>query len=161
MNEIFFLYFFFRYFIVSVLKCNIMLILYPATVLNLLISSNSWVCVYMESLEFSLYMIMHAKLLQSCPILCNPVDCSLPVSSVHGILQGKIPGWLPCPPPGDLSNLGIQPVSPRSLELGRLSLAPPINCEKSDDFTFSLWFGCLLFLSLAWLLWLDFQHYVE
>ena len=24
---------------------------------------------------------------QSCPTLCNPMDCSLPVSSVHGILQ--------------------------------------------------------------------------
>ena len=23
---------------------------------------------------------------QSCPILCNPKDCSLPGSSVHGIL---------------------------------------------------------------------------
>ena len=28
----------------------------------------------------------HAKSLQSCLTLCNPVDCSLPGSSVHGIL---------------------------------------------------------------------------
>ena len=27
---------------------------------------------------------------QSCPTLCNPVDCSLPGSSVHGILQARI-----------------------------------------------------------------------
>ena len=27
---------------------------------------------------------------QSCPTLCNPVDCSPPGSSVHGILQAKI-----------------------------------------------------------------------
>ena len=26
---------------------------------------------------------------QSCPTLCNPRDCSLPGSSVHGILQGS------------------------------------------------------------------------
>ena len=26
-----------------------------------------------------------AKSLQSCPTLCDPVDCSLPISSVHGI----------------------------------------------------------------------------
>ena len=32
---------------------------------------------------------MHAKLLQSCPTLCDPVDCSLLGSSVHGILQAR------------------------------------------------------------------------
>ena len=31
-----------------------------------------------------------AKSLQLCPTLCNPMDCSLPVSSVHGILQARI-----------------------------------------------------------------------
>ena len=35
---------------------------------------------------------MHAKSLQSCPTLCDPVDCSLPGSSVHGILQARIRG---------------------------------------------------------------------
>ena len=37
---------------------------------------------------------MCAKLLQSCPTLCNPMDCSLPGSSVHGILQAKILEWV-------------------------------------------------------------------
>ena len=27
---------------------------------------------------------------QSCPTLCDPMDCSPPGSSVHGALQGKI-----------------------------------------------------------------------
>ena len=27
---------------------------------------------------------------QSCPALCDPVDCSLPDSSLHGILQTRI-----------------------------------------------------------------------
>ena len=31
---------------------------------------------------------------QSCPTLCGPVDCSLPGSSVHGILQARILEWL-------------------------------------------------------------------
>ena len=31
-----------------------------------------------------------AQLLQSCPTLCDPMDCSLPGSSVHGILQVRI-----------------------------------------------------------------------
>ena len=30
---------------------------------------------------------------QSCPILCNPKDYSLPGSSVHGILQARILEW--------------------------------------------------------------------
>ena len=38
-----------------------------------------------------------AKLLQSCPILCNPVDCSPPGSSVHGILQVRILEWVARP----------------------------------------------------------------
>ena len=29
-------------------------------------------------------------LLQSCPTLCDPMDCSPPGSSVHGILQERI-----------------------------------------------------------------------
>ena len=32
---------------------------------------------------------VHAKSLQSFPTLCDPVDCSPPGSSVHGILQGR------------------------------------------------------------------------
>jgi len=31
---------------------------------------------------------------QSCPTLCNPVDCSPPCSSVHGILQARILEWI-------------------------------------------------------------------
>ena len=30
---------------------------------------------------------------QSCPTLCDPVDRSLPGSSVHGILQARILDW--------------------------------------------------------------------
>ena len=32
----------------------------------------------------------HAKLLQSCPTLCDPTDCSLTGSSVHGILHAGV-----------------------------------------------------------------------
>ena len=31
---------------------------------------------------------------QSCPTLCDPVDCSPPGSSVHGILQVRILEWI-------------------------------------------------------------------
>ena len=39
-------------------------------------------------------MCMRAQSLQSCPALCNPKDCSLPGSSVHGILQARILEWI-------------------------------------------------------------------
>ena len=35
-----------------------------------------------------------AKLLQSCPTLCDPMDCSLPGFSVHGILQARTLEWV-------------------------------------------------------------------
>ena len=31
---------------------------------------------------------------QSCPTLCNPMDHSPPCSSVHGIFQARILGWI-------------------------------------------------------------------
>ena len=34
---------------------------------------------------------------QSCPTLCNPRDCSLPGSSVHGILQTRMLEWVVIP----------------------------------------------------------------
>ena len=40
---------------------------------------------------------------QSCLTLCDPMDCSLPVSIVHGMLQARILALL-CPSPGDLPN---------------------------------------------------------
>ena len=35
-----------------------------------------------------------AKLLQSCPTLCDSMDCSLPGFSVHGILQARTLEWV-------------------------------------------------------------------
>ena len=53
---------------------------------------------------------MHAcKLLQLCPTLCNPMDCSLPGASFHGILQARILNGLPCPSPVDLPDPGLSP----------------------------------------------------
>ena len=43
------------------------------------------------------HMCMHAKLLQLCPTLCDPKDCSLPGSSVHGIPQARILKWAAMP----------------------------------------------------------------
>ena len=56
---------------------------------------------YLNGLDFSFcpklflhVMCMCAKSLQSCPTLCDPMDCSPPGSSVHGILQARILEWV-------------------------------------------------------------------
>ena len=38
-----------------------------------------------------------ALVTQSCSSLCDPMDCSLPDSSVHGILQARILEWIAIP----------------------------------------------------------------
>ena len=47
----------------------------------------------------SLYseVCIHAKLLQSCLTLWDPMDCCLPGFSVHGILQARILKWVAMP----------------------------------------------------------------
>ena len=37
---------------------------------------------------------MKGKVTQLCPTVCKPMDCSLPVSSVHGILQARRLEWV-------------------------------------------------------------------
>ena len=52
---------------------------------------------------------MHA---QSCLTLCDPMDCSLPGSSVMGFSRQEYWSGLPRPSPGHLSNPGIEPETP-------------------------------------------------
>ena len=49
---------------------------------------------------------------KSCQTLCEPMNCSLPGSSVHGFSMQEYWNGFPCPPPGDLPNPGIKPTSP-------------------------------------------------
>ena len=67
-----------------------------------------------------------AKLLQSCLTLCDPVDCSLPGFSIHGIIQARILEWVAMPFSKDLPNPGIEPASLTFPELatGSLPLVP-------------------------------------
>ena len=64
-----------------------------------------------------LTLCMHAKSLQPCPTLCNPVDCSPPGFSVYGFSRQEYWSGLPCPPPGDLLDTGIETASPAALAL--------------------------------------------
>ena len=38
--------------------------------------------------------ILESEVIQSCPTLCNPMDCSLIGSSVHGVFKVKILEWV-------------------------------------------------------------------
>ena len=69
----------------------------------------------------------------SCPTLCNPMDCSPPGSSVHGILQARILEWVAVPPPRNCPNPGIQPTSPASQAVS-LPLSHRGSCAK-DQFS--------------------------
>ena len=46
---------------------------------------------------------------KSCPTLCEPMDYSLPGSSVHGTFQARILKWVAMPPARDLPDPGIEP----------------------------------------------------
>ena len=50
-----------------------------------------------------------SEVAQSCPTLCDPMDCSLPGSSVHGIFQARILEWIAIPFSRGSSNPGIKP----------------------------------------------------
>ena len=62
--------------------------------------------------------------------LCDPMDCSLPGSSIHGILQARLLEWVAISfsrgssPPGDLPNPGIEPRSP-TLQADASTSEPP------------------------------------
>ena len=49
---------------------------------------------------------------QSCQTLCDPMDCSLPGSSVHGIFQARVLEWVAISFSRRSSNPGIEPGSP-------------------------------------------------
>ena len=65
-----------------------------------------------------------AMWLQSYPTLCDPVDCSSPSFSIHGIFQARILEWVAILSPGDLPNPGVEPGSP-TLQADSLPSEPP------------------------------------
>ena len=70
---------------------------------------------------------------QLCPTLCNPMDYSLPSSSVHGDSPGK-EYWsgLPYPLPGDLPNPRVEPRSP-ALQADSLPTEPQGSPRKVSN----------------------------
>ena len=73
---------------------------------------------------------MHAKSLQSCPTLCNTMDCSPPGSFVHGISQARILEWVAIEI-GELYRYYLKkllgPGIPWRTKLSCLAVSPPPN----------------------------------
>ena len=78
---------------------------------------------------------MLCLVIQSCPTLCNPMDCSPPDSFVHGDFPGRQEYWsgLPCPSPGNNLNPGIEPRSP-ALQADSLPSEPQREAFLQHEF---------------------------
>ena len=101
---------------------------------------------------------------------CEPMDCSPPGFSVHGILQARIVEWIAFPSPEELPNPGIEPWFPAlqadsllfelqesSYTAIKINLLKKIYMTATQQLknlnTWGLWLGpCTLLLFLAALL---------
>ena len=58
-----------------------------------LVGYSPWGCKESDTTE-RLHFHFHFEVAQSCPTLCDPMDYSLPGSSIHGIFQARILEWV-------------------------------------------------------------------
>ena len=75
-------------------------------------------------------LCMHAKSLQSCLTLFDPMDCSPPGCSGHRILQDRILEWVAMPSSRDLPDPEIEPKPHYASFTGRRETAPPGKPHK-------------------------------
>ena len=71
-----------------------------------------------------------AKSLQSCPTLCDPIDSSLPGSSIHGTLQARVLEW------GAIEYI-MQNAGLDESQAGIKTARRNINLRYADDTTFN------------------------
>ena len=62
------------------------------------ISFLNWLLYLSKTEVFKLYCASfesesESEIAQLCPTLCDPMDCSLPGSSIHGIFQARVLEW--------------------------------------------------------------------
>ena len=91
-----------------------------------LLTPTSQVNIKVVFLVLSMYLKVKMLVAQLCSTLCSPMVCSPPGSSVHGILQARIPEWLPSP--GDLLTQGS---NPGLLHYGQTLY--PLNHQESSE----------------------------
>ena len=71
-----------------------------------------------------------SEVAQSCPTLCDPMDCSPPGSSVHGIFQARVLEWGAIAFSGHTSSNNIYPI-----------IMKIIRWMNRDRFPFQEWGG--------------------
>ena len=80
---------------------------------------------FLPVFEFSFFLLISksvCEVSQSCPTLCNLVDCTVPGFYVHGIFQARVLEWVAIS--GDLPDPGIEPES-AALAGGFFTTEPP------------------------------------
>ena len=85
--------------------------------------------------------LIHACVLScfSCVLLCNSRAVPHQAPLFMGFFRQESWSGLPCPPPGDLPNPGIEPMS-SALQADSSPSGPPGTCDKIDsDVRQSLW----------------------
>ena len=101
---------------------------------------------YFQGMTFlldGLEIYMQAKSIQSCATLCDPMDCSPPGPLFVGFSRHEYWRGLPLPPPADLPNPGIKPVSLMSPALAAGFFTTAVhgvaNSRTLSLFTFICW----------------------
>ena len=95
---------------------------------------------------------IHDQLLSYVQLFVTPCTVACQASLSMGILQARILEGLPCPPPGDLPNPGIEPRSP-TLQVNSLPTEPPgkpsyiLDCLLNNSCQKMILYGLLLFLN--------------
>ena len=116
-----------------------------------------WNLCGLGNFHLSCHRCLSAKLLQSCPTLWDLIDCSLPGSSVHGIIQARILEWVALP----FSRGSSQPrdwtrISCDSCIAGRFFTAEspekPLLCHTRENKAPKSWFHFYLsiFMVMTW-----------
>ena len=70
-----------------------------------------------------------SEVTQSCPTLSNPMDCSLPGSSIHGIFQARVLEWVA------ITDGNYSHEIKRRVLLGRKTMTNLDSILKSRDIT--------------------------
>ena len=84
------------YFSLSWLCLSFVFLLIFKVILNFFIFWTINPYLLFSSFDLSVHLLS-CSVTQSCPTLCNPMDCSLPGSSVHGIFQARMLEWIAIP----------------------------------------------------------------
>ena len=56
-------------------------------------NDGSWLDVWHKEISYYTQSESESEVAQSCPTLSDPMDCSLPGSSIHGIFQARVLEW--------------------------------------------------------------------